>query len=155
MKSKEFPSSGMQSAQRCSIVEVIIEFNGARRGTDVSLSEHERKLLAQMEEALSADDPHLVSTLTGTRLYPGRNRILLGVALTIVGILTIFAGLITKTTPIGILGFLISLSGVILAISALSGVSALRAPGGTRGNRRRGKMNSRLEDRWERRNFDQ
>lgn len=118
----------------------------------VPLSDHERKLLAQMEEALSADDPHLVSTLTGTRLYPGRNRILLGVALTLVGLATIFAGLISKTTPVGILGFLISLGGVTLAISALSGVKGLRAPSK---RSRKGKLNSRLEDRWERRNFDQ
>lgn len=118
----------------------------------MALSEHERKLLAQMEEALSVDDPQLVSTLTGTRLYPGRNRILLGVALTVIGIATIFAGLISKTTPVGILGFLISLAGVTLAVYALSGVSALRVPS----NRaRKGKLNSRLEDRWERRNFDQ
>ena len=116
------------------------------------LSDHERKLLAQMEEALSADDPHLVSTLTGTRLYPGRNRILLGVALTLIGLATIFAGLISKTTPVGILGFLISLGGVTLAISALSGVKGLRAPSK---RSRKGKLNSRLEDRWERRNFDQ
>lgn len=119
----------------------------------MSLSEHERKLLAQMEEALSADDPHLLSTLTGTRLYPGRNRVLLGVALAILGILTIFAGLIVKMTPLGILGFLISLAGVTLAISALSGVSALRAPKNRRSGK--GRLNSRLEDRWERRNFDQ
>ena len=45
------------------------------------LSEHERKLLAQMEEAFIADDPRLVSTLTGTRLYPGRNRVIKGVSL--------------------------------------------------------------------------
>jgi len=119
----------------------------------VSLSEHERKLLAQMEEALSADDPHLHSTLTGTRLYPGRNRILLGVGLAVVGILTIFAGLIVKMTLVGILGFLISLGGVTLAISAISGVSALRTPINRR--TKKGKFNSRLEDRWERRNFDQ
>lgn len=119
----------------------------------MSLSEHERKLLAQMEEALSADDPHLVSTLTGTRLYPGRNRVLLGAALAVLGILTIFAGLISKLTPVGILGFLISLAGVTLAISALSGVSALRAPKSHR--TKKGGLNSRLEDRWERRNFDQ
>jgi len=118
----------------------------------MALSDHERKLLAQMEEALSADDPHLVSTLTGNRLYPGRNRILLGVALTVIGLATIFGGLISKTTPVGILGFLISLAGVTLAISALSGVSALRAPSK---RSRKGKLNSRLEDRWERRNFDQ
>jgi hypothetical protein len=115
------------------------------------LSEHERKLLAQMEEALSADDPHLVSTLTGTRLYPGRKRILLGIALTVIGIGTIFAGLISKTTPVGILGFLISLAGVSLAISGLTGVSALRSPSK---RPRKGRLNSRMEDRWERRNFD-
>lgn len=116
------------------------------------LSDHERKLLAQMEEALSADDPHLVSTLTGTRLYPGRNRVLLGVVLTVIGLATIFAGLISKTTPVGILGFLVSLGGVTLAISALSGVSGLRVPSK---RSRKGRLNSHLEDRWERRNFDQ
>lgn len=119
----------------------------------MSLSEHERKLLAQMEEALSADDPHLVSTLTGNRLYPGRSRVLLGAALTVVGLATIFGGLIAKTTPVGILGFLISLIGVTLAIAGLSGVSALRSPSKKGGGR--GKFSSRLEDRWERRNFDQ
>ena len=118
----------------------------------MSLSEHERKLLAQMEEALSVDDPRLVSTLTGTRLYPGRNRILLGVVLTVIGLATIFGGLISKLTPVGILGFLISLAGVTLAISALSGVTALRAPSK---RPRKGRLNTRLEDRWERRNYDQ
>lgn len=116
------------------------------------LSEHERKLLAQMEEALSADDPHLVSTLTGTRLYPGRNRVLLGITLIVIGLVTIFGGLIAKMTLVGILGFLISLAGLTLAISALSGVSALRSP--TKRRRGKAKLNSRLEDRWERRNFD-
>lgn len=121
----------------------------------MSLSEHERKLLAQMEEALSADDPRLVSTLTGNRLYPGRNRVLLGVGLALLGIITIFGGLIAKTTLIGILGFLIALTGVTLAIAGLSGVSALRAPSKKRRGSGRGRLNSRLEDRWERRNFDQ
>ncbi len=120
----------------------------------MALSEHELKLLAQMEEALSADDPRLVSTLTGTRLYPGRNRALLGGALTVIGLATIFGGLIAKLTPLGVLGFLVALTGVTLIISALSGVSALKAP--KQGKKRgKGKFGSRLEDRWERRNFDQ
>ncbi|HEX7404671.1 MAG TPA: DUF3040 domain-containing protein [Candidatus Nanopelagicaceae bacterium] len=116
----------------------------------MSLSEHERKLLAQMEEALSADDPHLVSTLTGNRLYPGRNRFIFGVTLVLAGLATLFGGLIVKTIPIGILGFIISLVGVTLAISAISGLKGLRI------QRKRGRtnLNSRLEDRWERRNFD-
>ncbi len=116
------------------------------------LSEHERKLLAQMEEALSADDPRLVSTLTGTRLYPGRKRLLAGLLLLVAGIVVIFVGLIVKVTLVGILGFIVALAGVTVAISALSRVTSFRAPKGK--NRKRG-LSSRLEDRWERRNFDQ
>ena len=116
----------------------------------MSLSDHERKLLAQMEEALSADDPHLVSTLTGNRLYPGRNRFILGVTLLLLGLATLLGGLIAKTTLIGILGFLISLVGVTFAIAAMSGLKGLHV------SRKRGRtnLNSRLEDRWERRNND-
>jgi hypothetical protein len=145
MKAEDSNSVGMQSLPTCSIVRA-----GRDKGCEMSLSDHERKLLAQMEEALSADDPRLVSTLTGNRLYPGRNRFIIGVTLVLVGLATLFGGLIAKTIPIGILGFVISLAGVTLAISALSGLKGLRMP------RKRGRtnLNSRLEDRWERRNFD-
>ena len=108
------------------------------------LSEHERKLLAQMEEALSADDPGLVSTLTGTRLYPGRKRTLSGVGFLLLGIIVIFTGLVVKETLVGILGFIIALGGVTLVISALSRASGFHAPKKKGG---KGKLNSRLEDR--------
>ena len=116
----------------------------------MSLSEHERKLLAEMEEAFVADDPRLVSTLMGNRLYPGRRRLIVGSTLLLAGVGVLFGGLISKMTPVGILGFLISLLGVTLAISAISGLSRFRIP------RKKGRtnLNSRLEDRWERRNFD-
>lgn len=117
------------------------------------LSEHELKLLAEMEEALSADDPRLVSTLTGNRLYPGRKRTFLGLGLVGLGIATIFVGLIVKVTLVGVLGFLIALAGVTLTISGLSGVTTLRSNSSNK--KKKGKLNSRLEDRWERRNFDQ
>ncbi len=115
------------------------------------LSEHERQMLAQMEQALSADDPRLVSTLTGTRLYPGRTRLLLGIAMVFAGIATLFAGLISKTIPIGILGFLISLGGVRFALSGASGFRRLAAP---KAKKNRRTLGSRMEDRWDRRNFE-
>ncbi|CAB4590667.1 unannotated protein [freshwater metagenome] len=114
------------------------------------LSDHERALLAEMEQALSADDPRLVSALTGTRLYPGRPRILTGLALVVSGLVILFAGLIIKTPALGIVGFMISLVGLISVISGFSGMSTLRAPK----KARKPKFGSRLEDRWERRNFD-
>ncbi len=103
-----------------------------------------------MEQALSADDPRLVSALTGTRLYPGRPRILTGLALVVSGLVILFAGLIIKTPALGIVGFMISLVGLISVISGFSGMSTLRAPK----KARKPKFGSRLEDRWERRNFD-
>ncbi|MSV63327.1 MAG: DUF3040 domain-containing protein [Actinobacteria bacterium] len=122
------------------------------KGDAMPLSEHERALLAEMEEALSVDDPGLVSTLTGTRLYPGRTRVLLGISLILGGLVTLFAGLISKAIALGIFGFLISLGGVSLAIAAATGMSAYKAPKASKRGKR--SINSRLEDRWERRNFD-
>ncbi|CAB4662448.1 MAG: DUF3040 domain-containing protein [Actinobacteria bacterium] len=117
----------------------------------MALSEHERQMLAQMEEALSADDPHLLSTLTGTRLYPGRSRIIAGISLVFLGIAILFAGLIAKAIPVGIGGFLISLAGVTFALSSASGLRGLKAP---RSKKQRRSLGSRMEERWDKRNFE-
>ena len=67
----------------------------------MALSEHEKRLLAQMEEALAADDPRLVSALTGSSRV-SRNRLFLAIALLLGGIATLFAGLIAQITVIGL-----------------------------------------------------
>ena len=61
------------------------------------LSEHERRLLAEMEEALSLDDPRLVLTLTGEPISPIRNKIIVGATLFLAGLAVLFGGLIAKT----------------------------------------------------------
>lgn len=113
------------------------------------LSDRERRLLAEMEEALATDDPRLESRLGGSTLAPARPRILLGASLTILGIAIIFGGLISKTTPIGVVGFLIALVGVVALIRSVGAI-------GTRTARPKGARKSfgaRLEERWDRRNF--
>ena len=117
----------------------------------MSLSDRERKLLAEMEQALSADDPRLSSTLTGTRTFPGRTRVLTGVGALLSGLAIILGGLISQTVPVGILGFLIALSGLITVLSAVGsivkgvkGAAKVKNPG----------LRSRLEQRWDQRNFD-
>ena len=117
----------------------------------MSLSDRERKLLAEMEQALSADDPRLSSTLTGTRTFPGRTRVLTGVGALLLGLAIILGGLISQTVPVGILGFLIALSGLITVLSSVgsigkgvTGAAKVKNPG----------LRSRLEQRWDQRNFD-
>lgn len=118
----------------------------------MSLSDRERRLLAEMEAALATDDPRLESRLGGATLAPTRPRILLGISLIIGGIAIIFAGLISKTTPIGVLGFLVALTGLLALIRSIGGPSAgsgrKRGPKGPRTS-----LSARLEQRWDRRNM--
>lgn len=118
------------------------------------LSDRERRLLAEMEAALATDDPRLESRLGGSTLAPAHPRILLGSSLTIVGIAIIFGGLISKTTPIGVLGFLVALVGVVALIRSLGAITTRTASpkGGPKGPRK--SFGDRLQERWDRRNFE-
>ena len=120
------------------------------------LSEHERRLLAQMEEALAADDPRLVSAMSGSSGV-SRNRLGLGVALLIAGLATLFGGLIAQITIVGLGGFLIALTGSILMYRAITSPSALvpaSSQGSEKAPRARKKLGDRLQDRWDQRNFE-
>jgi hypothetical protein len=68
---------------------------------------------------------------------------------TVAGIATIFGGLISKVTPIGALGFVVALAGVLLLIRSIS------LPAGRKGGAKsaRKSLSARLEERWDRRNF--
>jgi len=88
----------------------------------VALSEHEQRLLEQMEQALSAEDPRLASTLRGSTAQRRRRRILilslagflLGVAMLVTGV--VFPRLVT----VGVLGF------ALMLICAVAGVNSRR-----------------------------
>ena len=120
------------------------------------LSEHERRLLAQMEEALAVDDPSLVSAMSGSSGV-SRNRLGLGVALLIAGLATLFGGLIAQVTIIGLGGFLIALTGSVLIYRAVTTPGALvpaSSQGSEKAPRARKKLGDRLQDRWDQRNFE-
>jgi len=109
------------------------------------LSDHEKRMLQEMEAALMTEDPRLVSALSGEAKPVGRNRIMLGLALIALGILVLFTGLVSKMTPVGVLGFLIALSGVITAISSIGRPSLPKSKGSS-------SISARLEQRWDERN---
>lgn len=104
-----------------------------------------------MEAALLTEDPRLVSALSATPHAPSRNRIMVGAGLLLLGLATLFGGVIAQITPIGILGFIIALTGVISAISSIS--PQLR--GLKKTPRSRGNVSARLEKRWENRSNEE
>ena len=110
------------------------------------LSDHEKRMLQEMEAALLTEDPRLFSALSGDARPPRRTRTLVGAALILSGIATLFAGLVSKTTPIGVLGFVIALAGVIAIVSSIGG----RSPR-IKGARKKAGFGSRLEERWDER----
>ena len=113
------------------------------------LSDRERRLLAEMEAALATDDPRLESRLGSATMAPARPRLLLGTSLTLLGIAIIFGGLIAKQTPIGVVGFLVALGGVLALIRSVGAIGTRTArPKGARKS-----LGSRIEDRWDKRNF--
>jgi hypothetical protein len=119
----------------------------------VALSEHEQKLLAEMEAALAADDPRLVGALTGKARTRQASRVLLGFVSVLGGLAVVLAGLVAKSTPVGIIGFIIALTGAFTAISNFSLRQVMGRNTGTSSPKQRGTgMRNRLERRWDDRN---
>ncbi|MEI6038452.1 MAG: DUF3040 domain-containing protein [Actinomycetes bacterium] len=120
------------------------------------LSEHERKLLAEMEAALEQDDPRLVSTLSGKIRSRQGGRVVGGLIALFAGMAIVLAGLIAKVPVVGIVGFVIALVGAFLIISNFSRgkLKSAASSAGSMGSKNRKGWGDRLEDRWDRRNFE-
>lgn len=113
----------------------------------MTLSDREKRLLEEMEAALLTEDPRLVSALSSIPSSPSRNRILVGAGVLVLGLVVVFTGLILKVTPVGVLGFLIALGGLISAISGFSPQSG----GFKKPKAKRSTLGSRMEKRWDER----
>ncbi|MGY1827794.1 MULTISPECIES: DUF3040 domain-containing protein [unclassified Blastococcus] len=130
------------------------------------LSEHEQRLLEQIERALVDDDPKFASSVrTGDRRQKARRRLQLGGLLVLVGLAVLVAGAVAESVPLGVLGFLVAFGGAALGVlhyRAATGAVEATGPAGSRGSTaagrggRKGKqpMKNRLEERFRRR-YDQ
>lgn len=120
------------------------------------LSEHEQRLLEQMEKALYAEDPKFATSLRST---PGaraaRGRAALGVLAVLGGLGLLLAGVATTLIVVGVLGFTVMLAGSVLIYSAFQVRPADEtAPPATEPASRSRKSSGfmdRMEDRWRRR----
>ncbi|MCX4633854.1 MULTISPECIES: DUF3040 domain-containing protein [Streptomyces] len=132
------------------------------------LSEHEQRMLEQMERALYAEDPKFATALEGSglRTYT-RRRVYQAVAGFLVGIALLMAGMVAQQIWISVVGFLVMLGCAVLAVtgwrkapkpgeqqSAAGSGGAAGAPARRQARQRRSMMN-RIEDRWQRRRDEQ
>jgi Protein of unknown function (DUF3040) len=103
-------------------------------GEAVPLSEHEQRLLEQIERALYAEDPKFASTVRGGRLRrPTRRRRLQGVVLFLVGLVLLVVGVavpqlwLASSFPVlSVVGFLMMLGGAVLAVTSVGSGGAGR-----------------------------
>jgi hypothetical protein len=126
---------------------------------DVPLSEHEQRLLEQIERALVDDDPKFASTVrTVDRRSRARRRIQYGAGLVLVGLAVLVVGAIYSVI-VGVIGFLIMFSGVGLGVLNYKTATGAVENGGAggKGGPARGKaarkppLKNRLEERFRRR----
>ncbi|MCV7028958.1 DUF3040 domain-containing protein [Mycobacterium sherrisii] len=128
------------------------------------LSDHEQRMLDQIESALYAEDPKFASSVRGGGFRaPTARRRLQGAALFVIGLAMLISGVAFKATMIGtfpilsVVGFVVMFGGVVFAITGprLSGRPAPSGPAqGARQRRPKGgSFTSRMEDRFRRR-FD-
>jgi len=135
----------------------------------VPLSEHEQRLLEQIERALVDDDPKFASSVrTGDRRLKARRKLQLGAVLVVVGMAVMVGGAVAQSFIIGGLGALVAFAGLALGVlnykTATGAVETGSAAGGRgpaasgrsgRGNRAgRQPLKNRLEERFRRR-YDQ
>lgn len=126
------------------------------------LSEHEQRMLEQMERALYAEDPKFASALEGSGLRTfTRRRVYQAVAGFLVGIALLMAGMVAQRIWISVVGFLVMLACAALAITAWRRSvkpAGPQRPGGQPGRhqpRRKGRVMDRIEERWQRRRDEQ
>ena len=130
------------------------------------LSDHEQRLLEQMERALHAEDPKFASALQGADLRAlFRRRALLAVIGFVLGIGALVAGVVISQIALSVAGFVVMLGcawlayaswrripapGEIVPVARRKVRAAARKPGRSPGQPRQPTMR-RFEERWQRR----
>jgi hypothetical protein len=141
----------------------------------VPLSEHEQRLLDQIEQALYAEDPKFASIYRGKDVRTHyRRRVVRAVIGVVVGLVLLLAGVIVPLIPLGVAGFVVMLAAASFGVASwqrMTGhrMTVLRDRGGDRETKssrppresreRRAPKSTmpkrsvmqRLEDRWQRR----
>ena len=116
-----------------------------------SLSDHEQRILAEIERNLAAEDPDFVRQVTEARPKKDSARILrLSILGLLVGLALLLGGLL-NSVGLGVLGYLVMLASVVGIVTSVRNLTAVgRAPSTVFRDvwrRAEGRMRSRRRDR--------
>jgi hypothetical protein len=127
----------------------------SKEGT-VPLSEHEQRLLDEIEQALYAEDPKFASSVRSARARRHRLRFRSTALLCVLGVLAglglVRVGLLANIIVLSVLGFVLLVGSCGYAVQAVRhGRSATPSAGPERGTSRPTSLRARMEDRMRRR----
>ncbi len=125
------------------------------------LSEHEQRLLDQIEQALYAEDPKWANTV---RTRDPRNhykrRLVKATIGFVLGVVLLMVGVVSQIIPLGVGGFVVMLAACLWGLSSWKRMNgfgpdsaARRQPGAQGGGRQSARRTfmERMEERWRRR----
>ena len=126
------------------------------------LSDHEQRLLEQMERALYAEDPKFATSLRSPAERRGsRRRSTLGVAGALIGAAGLVGGVAWSQVILGVAGFLVMLAGTFLLVTVFTARPVMPAPDAANGQPPSGPTPAkaqggngfmeRVEERWRKR----
>ena len=123
------------------------------------LSEHEQRLLEQMERALYAEDPKFATALEGTGLRARTRRtVYLAAFGFVVGVALLMGGMVTRIWYVSVAGFVVMLGSAVLLVTGWRRAPRLGLADPRTGapmRRRKTGVVDRMEQRWQRRHDEQ
>jgi hypothetical protein len=115
------------------------------------LSEHEQRLLDEMERSLYQNEADVVSTVGMGRRAPNYTAIASGVVLGAIGLGVMLTGVGMNITALGVIGFVVLFAGVMVAVAIPGKPLGQSSPDGKPTHVSKGSLMDQLNDRWDRR----
>ncbi|QZY51872.1 DUF3040 domain-containing protein [Leucobacter tenebrionis] len=124
----------------------------------MALSEHEQRLLDEMERSFYQSEADVMQTVPGARRRVSYRSLVLGIVVVLVGLGVLVAGVAAQQLWLGLIGFAAMLGGVMLMFARGSDSETAEgalgeqsdAPGGA-GASARESFSERMERRWDER----
>ena len=121
----------------------------------MGLTEHERKVLQELERGLYADDQEFASRVRGAQeTAPVKNpasKLIAGALVSVAGISVLVAGVMLQWVWAGVIGFLVTLVGLVIASSNWSNSALGAKSSATEQPKPKKPTTSFFEERWDRR----